>query len=60
MRELNRTGTERKHMTEHGLLSIKQVARLLYSMGLTFDGLQSTFMATAEFLLTGCQFQGRL
>ncbi len=40
-------------MSEYGLLSTKQVARLLYSMGRTFDGLQSTFMATEEFLRTG-------
>ena len=40
-------------MSEYGSLSTKQVARLLYSMGRTFDGLQSTFMATEEFLRTG-------
>lgn len=40
-------------MSEYGLLSTKQVARLLYSMGCTFDGLRSTFMATEEFLRTG-------
>ena len=40
-------------MSEYGLLSTKQLAGLLYSMGRTFDGLQSTFMATEEFLRTG-------
>ena len=40
-------------MCEYGLLSTKQLAGLLYSMGRTFDGLQSTFMATEEFLRTG-------
>ena len=40
-------------MCEYGSLSTKQLAGLLYSMGRTFDGLQSTFMATEEFLRTG-------
>lgn len=40
-------------MSGHGSLSTKQLAGLLYSMGRTFDGLQSTFMATEEFLRTG-------
>ena len=40
-------------MCEYGSLSTKQLAGLLYSMGRTFDGLQSTFMATKEFLRTG-------
>lgn len=40
-------------MSEYGSLSNKQLAKLLYSMGRTFDGLQSTFMATEEFLRTG-------
>ena len=40
-------------MSEYGSLSTKQLAGLLYSMGRTFDGLQSTFMATEEFLRTG-------
>ena len=40
-------------MCEYGSLSTKQLAGLLYSMGRTFDGLQSTFMATEEFLHTG-------
>ena len=40
-------------MGEYGSLSTKQLAGLLYSMGRTFDGLQSTFMATEEFLRTG-------
>ena len=40
-------------MSEPELLSTKQLAGLLYSMGRTFDGLQSTFMATEEFLRTG-------
>ena len=40
-------------MCEYGSLSTKQLAGLLYSMGRTFDGLQSTFMVTEEFLRTG-------
>lgn len=40
-------------MCEYGSLSTKQLTGLLYSMGRTFDGLQSTFMATEEFLRTG-------
>ena len=40
-------------MSEYESLSTKQLAGLLYSMGRTFDGLQSTFMATEEFLRTG-------
>lgn len=40
-------------MSEPGPLSIRQLARLLYTMGRTFDGLQSTFTATEEFLHTG-------
>ena len=40
-------------MGEYGSLNTKQLAGLLYSMGRTFDGLQSTFMATEEFLRTG-------
>ena len=40
-------------MSERVLLSTKQLAGLLYSMGRTFDGLQSTFLATEEFLRTG-------
>ena len=40
-------------MSESGPLSIRQLARLLYAMGCTFDGLQSTFTATEEFLRTG-------
>ncbi|MCT8158391.1 Fic family protein [Bifidobacterium polysaccharolyticum] len=40
-------------MCEYGSLSTKQLAVLLYSMGRTFDGLQSTFMVTEEFLRTG-------
>ena len=40
-------------MCEYGSLSTNQLAGLLYSMGRTFDGLQSTFMATEEFLRTG-------
>ncbi|WP_258334413.1 Fic family protein [Bifidobacterium asteroides] len=40
-------------MCEYGSLSTKQLAGLLYAMGRTFDGLQSTFMATEEFLRTG-------
>ena len=40
-------------MSDFGPLSIRQLARLLYAMGRTFDGLQSTFTATEEFLRTG-------
>lgn len=40
-------------MSGQEMLSTKQLAGLLYSMGRTFDGLQSTFMATEEFLRTG-------
>lgn len=40
-------------MSEYGLLSTKQLTGLLYPMGCTFDGLQSTFMAIEEFLRTG-------
>ena len=40
-------------MSGQKTLSTKQLAGLLYSMGRTFDGLQSTFMATEEFLRTG-------
>lgn len=34
-------------------LSTRQLAKLLYAMGRTFDGLQSTFTDTEEFLHTG-------
>ncbi|WP_276829212.1 Fic family protein [Bifidobacterium coryneforme] len=40
-------------MSEPEPLSTRQLAKLLYAMGRTFDGLQSTFTATEEFLHTG-------
>lgn len=40
-------------MSEPEPLSIRQLAKLLYAMGRTFDGLESTFTATEEFLHTG-------
>lgn len=40
-------------MSRQETLSTKQLAGLLYSMGRTFDGLQSTLMDTEEFLRTG-------
>ena len=40
-------------MSEPEPLSTRQLAKLLYAMGRTFDGLESTFTATKEFLHTG-------
>lgn len=40
-------------MREPEPLSTRQFPELLYAMGRTFDGLQSTFTATEEFLRTG-------
>lgn len=40
-------------MTEQSMMSTKQLAGLLYSMGRTFDGLQTNYMNTEEFLRTG-------
>ena len=40
-------------MSGQEVLGTRQLAGLLYSMGRTFDGLRSTFMATEEFLRTG-------
>lgn len=47
-------GTEGKTLSDgKEPLSTKQLAGLVYSMGRTFDGLQATFTATAEFFRTG-------
>lgn len=40
-------------MNESEPLSTRQLPELLYAMSRTFDGLQSTFAATEEFLHTG-------
>ncbi|MDD6461572.1 MAG: Fic family protein [Bifidobacteriaceae bacterium] len=37
----------------NALMSVKGLARLLYEMGRTFDGLNTTRMATEDFLRTG-------
>lgn len=40
-------------MGESEPLSTRQLPELPYAMGRTFDGLQSTFVATEKFLHTG-------